>query len=90
VTSSKLQIDQLWLDYDLGGGYTTEALVDWLVEKAKATYAYPFYKYVKEIIVHSANPVGSIRITQKLMAAGYVVYRVPCDDYFTVLEGASS
>lgn len=64
-------IDELWLDYDLGGGSTILPVVSWLVEASAQVDPLP----VRRIRVHSSNVVGAFKITGMLRAAGYQVER---------------
>ncbi len=58
-------LDEIWLDHDLG-----PADVWPLVEELLRT-RFP----VRQVLVHSANPAGALRVRQALTAAGYDVVR---------------
>jgi hypothetical protein len=64
-------VDELWLDYDLGGGATSLELVNYLVAAAARGEFVP----VARIHVHSSNVLGAFEITKMLRAAGYLVER---------------
>ncbi len=64
-------VDELWLDYDLGGDDTVMPVVDWLVTVADRGAAFP----VRRVIVHSVNVGGGHRVTTRLQHAGYPVER---------------
>ena len=72
------RLDELWLDFDLGGVFGRTELFDadtampvalYLAELAFYGQPYP----VKEIIIHSANPVGSEAMFRTLKRYGYNV-----------------
>lgn len=56
--------DEIWLDHDLGGDDSTMPVVDYLVERA--IFEHPVA--VRQIIVHTANPVGRAKIVQTLQS----------------------
>ncbi len=77
-TGVRPEIDELWLDFDLGGVFGQLELYDtampvalYLAECAYYGDPYP----VKEIIIHSSNPVGSEAMLQTLLRFGYNVKR---------------
>jgi hypothetical protein len=60
-------IDELWLDYDLRDGTTSQVLVDHLVALAESGMTLP----IRRIHVHSSRVAEGQRITNELQAAGY-------------------
>ncbi len=74
----RTRIDELWLDFDLGGIFGRLELYDtampvalYLAECSYYGDPYP----VNEIIIHSSNPVGSEAMLQTLCRFGYNVRR---------------
>lgn len=66
------QIDELWLDHDLGGEDTVRPVVAWLEERV-ATGTAPD---IAVIYVHTANPVGAQYIlTSRLLGERYRMVR---------------
>lgn len=71
-------VDELWLDFDLGGVSGQLELFDTAMPIALhlaecAYYGNPYP--VSEIIIHSSNPVGSEAMFQTLQRFGYNVRR---------------
>jgi hypothetical protein len=64
-------IDELWLDYDLRDGTTSQVLVDHLVALAESGVTLP----IGRIHVHSSRVPEGQRITNELQAAGYNAVR---------------
>lgn len=71
-------LDELWLDFDLGGDDTAMPIALWLAEVAYYGAPYP----VEKIVIHSANPVGSEAMHQTLTRFGYTAIIV--DAHFGV------
>jgi len=61
------QLDELWLDHDLGGRDTAMPVVDWLSERAFNDNPFP----VKKIFVHTSNPSGAATMVRTLTRWGY-------------------
>lgn len=75
-TGGHVHLDELWLDFDLGGVFgrlerydTAMPVVLYLAELAFFGRPYP----VDRIIIHSANPVGSQAMLLTLQRYGYNV-----------------
>lgn len=68
-TGIRVEIDELWLDFDLGGDDTAMPVALFLAECAYYGSPYP----VKSIIIHSMNPVGSEAMRSVLARYGYDV-----------------
>lgn len=76
VLQSGEQIDQLFLDHDLGDEVFVDSdrpdtgmeVVRW-IEKEKPE--------IGEIVVHSHNPSAAETMVSRLRAAGYICHRVP-------------
>jgi hypothetical protein len=64
-------IDELWLDYDLGGDVTVLPVVDHLLEAAEAGRPIS----IRRVRVHSSNSRGAWQIVNLLRKAGYPVER---------------
>ncbi len=74
-SGERVKIDELWLDFDLGGVLRSE-LFDtampvalWLAECAYEGSPYP----VKQIVIHTMNPVGREAMRSLLERFGYEV-----------------
>jgi hypothetical protein len=65
------EVDELWLDFDLGGDTTVMPVVKHLVEAAHAGRPVP----IRRVRVHSSNSRGAHRIVILLRQAGYPVER---------------
>lgn len=80
---------QLWLDHDLGvvDGCTDSTLpvLDELARAACVDRPYGF----REVLVHTANPVGAATLMQVLRRWGYPCRRVGCAEHL-VDESAPS
>ncbi|MGK5445763.1 cyclic-phosphate processing receiver domain-containing protein [Micromonospora sp. URMC 105] len=61
------RLDELWLDHDLGGDDTIWPVVE-MLERA-AFEERPFD--IGVVYVHSANPVGAMKVMQALRRWGY-------------------
>jgi hypothetical protein len=75
----KVQWDEIWLDFDLGGVYGQMELYDtampvalWLAEQAFYGCSYK----VKQIMIHTGNPVGRHAMGLLLRRFGYEVIDV--------------
>lgn len=77
ITSGKrIPIDELWLDFDLGGVFGQIELYDtcmpvalYLAELAFYGIPYP----VDKIVIHTMNPVGRVALGSTLRHHGYNV-----------------
>ena len=66
------EIDELWLDHDLGGEDTIRPVVSFITERAFLGSPLP----IKRIVVHTANPPGANWITSdNVLNAHYQVVR---------------
>jgi len=70
---SRVRIDELWLDHDLGGTDTILPVCEVLEETAFNGVPYD----IGIILVHSANPVGANTVVNALLRQGYNARRVP-------------
>lgn len=70
-------IDELWLDYDLGGDDTTLPVLTMLSQAAAEGEPYP----VRQILVHSMNRAGADTLMRGLRAYGYATRRVALADH---------
>jgi len=59
-------LDEVWLDYHLGGGDHAGTVVTWLVANAEA--ARPL---IREVYVHSSDASAARRLLAQLEAGGY-------------------
>lgn len=75
---SKIQFDSIFLDHDLGGTYfapsgddTGYEVAEWISENIE-------YKPI--IIIHSMNPVGAVKMKDKLSGCGFnpILYPFTC------------
>lgn len=72
LSASDVEIDELWLDHDLGGDDTIRPVVHFLAERAFTGSPLP----IKRIVVHTANPAGAAWITSdNVLNAHYQVVR---------------
>jgi hypothetical protein len=66
------EIDELWLDHDLGGEDTIRPVVHFIAERAFTGSPLS----IKRIVVHTANPAGAAWITSdNVLNAHYQVVR---------------
>lgn len=65
------QIDELWVDYELGPADNITALLDYLGLRAKIGSKYP----LKRIVVHGPSEGGWQLLSAKLGRLGYSVVR---------------
>lgn len=68
-----VEIDELWLDHDMGPGVTIEPVMDWLVKQQFASDLRT--DWIKKIWVHTSNPPAGDRMVAALKDAGYNVER---------------
>lgn len=78
-------IGELWLDHDLGMtpdgiADTTMPVVDWLCEQAFNDEPLD----IKQIWIHTSNPVGARTIAAVLERYGYNAQKVQASIYFVV------
>jgi hypothetical protein len=67
-----IHLDELWLDFDLGGDDTAMPVVMYLAEMGFHGQPYP----VDRIYLHTSNPVGRTAMQATLERYGYDVYPV--------------
>ena len=78
------RLDELWLDYDLLGGTTSQAAVDHLVARSERGDRLS----VNVIEVHSARVPEALHITQRLRRAGYPARRCYAQGLWTRFDVA--
>jgi hypothetical protein len=59
---SQREWDEVWLDHDLGAGGDVMVVVEWLEERWHTSGSIP----VRQVFVHSANPVGAANVVRAL------------------------
>lgn len=72
-----LEIDELWLDHDLGLGGDTVGVADWMERAAFEGTPIP----IKKVYIHTANPAGANRLRSGL-EKWYDVETVNALDYW--------
>jgi hypothetical protein len=72
LSSNEDEIDELWLDHDLGGEDTIRSVVHFIDERAFSGTPLK----IKRIIVHTASPVGASWImSDNVLTSHYMVVR---------------
>lgn len=70
------QIDELYLDHDLGGNHFTRSDIENCGMEV-VRFLCQEKRNIKDIVVHSLNPVAAKEMALKLDDAGYTVHIIP-------------
>lgn len=84
IHSLDIEIDELWLDHDLG--LESESDIGAVLEVLEQTAANSDPLKVKQIFAHSANPYGREMMVRCLAARGYSVVEWVDGDFHTFID----